>query len=261
MNPFDLRDHGGANRKLWDLSPFVVAAASVPVLILAGAFGLAPVVVLVGSIAVGSRRSKVYQAVLWDQYRRVWAPQRRMSVLVTVGGRGVRAQRGPHTLTVADGMLTIDGPRVRCQFPAAHVEVKPPSMWSAYLAVRAGGEVYKLTPCVGYDVARRFPHALHGAFGRVIQLALQGFADPGAPAGQPGLSEPVSPYGSASPYGPAHAPGVPAAPQGPSHAPPPDWYPDPANPARRRWWDGQQWTGHVDPPEPSGPAGPPGRPY
>src|SRR5690606_39688034 len=26
---------------------------------------------------------------------------------------------------------------------------------------------------------------------------------------------------------------------------PPNWYPDPQNPALVRWWDGQRWTEHV----------------
>ena len=30
--------------------------------------------------------------------------------------------------------------------------------------------------------------------------------------------------------------------------PPAGWYPDPQNPSQRRWWDGRQWTDHVEPP-------------
>ena len=33
---------------------------------------------------------------------------------------------------------------------------------------------------------------------------------------------------------------------------PPNWYPDPQNPSVVRWWDGRQWTGHVQPvPQPA----------
>ncbi|BDO41161.1 DUF4041 domain-containing protein [Cellulomonas sp. NTE-D12] len=31
---------------------------------------------------------------------------------------------------------------------------------------------------------------------------------------------------------------------------PPNWYPDPQNPALVRWWDGQRWTEHVQPTAP-----------
>ena len=40
-------------------------------------------------------------------------------------------------------------------------------------------------------------------------------------------------------------------------APPPDWYPDPADPSRQRWWSGQGWTDHrreVPPPAFTAPA-------
>lgn len=42
--------------------------------------------------------------------------------------------------------------------------------------------------------------------------------------------------------GPGHAPQP-----SPADVPPPNWYPDPRNPALRRWWDGQAWTEHTRP--------------
>lgn len=42
--------------------------------------------------------------------------------------------------------------------------------------------------------------------------------------------------------------------KGPQQAPPPvalqpaGWYPDPHRQAAVRWWDGSQWTGHIDSP-------------
>ncbi|WP_407107883.1 DUF2510 domain-containing protein [Rhodococcus aetherivorans] len=42
---------------------------------------------------------------------------------------------------------------------------------------------------------------------------------------------------------------------------PAGWYPDPGNPAVIRWFDGGQWTGHVQPASPSrSPAVPPTQP-
>lgn len=29
--------------------------------------------------------------------------------------------------------------------------------------------------------------------------------------------------------------------------PPPGWHPDPSQPGRQRWWDGQGWTDHYNP--------------
>jgi len=49
-------------------------------------------------------------------------------------------------------------------------------------------------------------------------------------------------------HNPADNPANPAAPA--------DWYPDPADPARQRYWDGQQWTTHTRAYEP-----PPQQPY
>jgi hypothetical protein len=43
--------------------------------------------------------------------------------------------------------------------------------------------------------------------------------------------------------GTLNAPAAPPAPAGP----PPGWYPDQQNPQQVRWWDGQVWTGHVQP--------------
>jgi hypothetical protein len=34
--------------------------------------------------------------------------------------------------------------------------------------------------------------------------------------------------------------------------PPANWYPDPENPQRLRWWDGQRWTGQRSPDAPPG---------
>ncbi|MGY5883760.1 phospholipid scramblase-related protein [Modestobacter lacusdianchii] len=34
--------------------------------------------------------------------------------------------------------------------------------------------------------------------------------------------------------------------------PPPGWYPDPAGGGGVRWWDGRDWTAHVQPPQPHG---------
>lgn len=31
--------------------------------------------------------------------------------------------------------------------------------------------------------------------------------------------------------------------------PPADWYPDPLQPTRRRYWDGARWTGYLVDPE------------
>src|SRR5262249_60721511 len=41
----------------------------------------------------------------------------------------------------------------------------------------------------------------------------------------------------------------------------PGWYPDPWQPARRRWWDGTSWGDHTwDPNQPTQPAQQPERP-
>src|SRR2546430_198988 len=37
----------------------------------------------------------------------------------------------------------------------------------------------------------------------------------------------------------------------PAPATPPGWYPDPYGKAARRYWDGAEWTGHVDAPGPT----------
>lgn len=39
-------------------------------------------------------------------------------------------------------------------------------------------------------------------------------------------------------------------PQAPQTVPVADWYPDPAQPGRMRWWSGQGWTEHVSAPAP-----------
>ena len=36
----------------------------------------------------------------------------------------------------------------------------------------------------------------------------------------------------------------------------PGWYPDPDSPAGQRWWDGSQWTSHVQVPAPQQSGGP-----
>ena len=36
-----------------------------------------------------------------------------------------------------------------------------------------------------------------------------------------------------------------------------DWYPDPGNPGYRRYWDGAQWTAHVEESAPPTPPPPP----
>jgi len=46
-----------------------------------------------------------------------------------------------------------------------------------------------------------------------------------------------------APAAPKVAQGSPVAPQ----SPPPGWYPDQVNPALVRWFDGQNWTDHLQP--------------
>jgi Protein of unknown function (DUF2510) len=99
-------------------------------------------------------------------------------------------------------------------------------------AGQAGGPAFARAP--GYESqSRAMPDAGMPGGMRPGAMSMAG-AEPGGPAYGPWQGARNDPRQAR----PGHAP---------ANVPPPNWYPDPRNPAILRWWDGQTWTDHTHP--------------